>query len=167
MRIKLPFTEPKKIYGKAYNHRNRNHIMAKFMTLGGRPRDGPGHKAFNLSLRRDVYKMLRKLPANHRSPFIEQKITPVLEQLDPGPACKTLGEMDEIARKRALEAIKEGDYDEAMAICSMMYELQDDRVLCSETEADQKNCEDSGGKWDNGTCTLKKHDPSRRYLTRS
>ena len=124
------------------------------MTLGGRPKDGPGHRPFNLSLREDIYKMLEKVPANHRSPFIERKITPVLEQLDPGPTCGLVREIDETAKKYWLKAQSEGDYAKAMAIDAMMHDLDDYRALCRETGADQKNCEEMGGKWEIGTCIL-------------
>jgi len=131
------------------------------MTLGGRPKDGPGHRPFNLSLREDIYEMLEKLPTNHRSAFIEQKITPVLEQLDPGPACGLVWEIDETARKHLLEAHNKGDFAKAMAIDAMMHDLRDYRALCSVTEAERKNCEDMGGKWENGTCTAEAHYQSR------
>ncbi len=133
------------------------------MTLGGRPKDGPGHRAFNLSLREDLYAMLEKVEPTHRSNFIEQHVGPVLEQLDPGPACGLLREIDERATERLLRAHSEGDYAEAMTIEAIMLRLQDYRALCCESGDDKKRCEDIGGKWKDGACTLTSYE-SQKYL---
>ena len=111
-----------------------------------------------MSLRKDLYGMLEKVRPN-RSDFIERTIGPVLEQLDPGPACEFLWEIDETARKHLLEAHNRGDYAEAMAIDTMMHDLEVYRKLCSETGADKKQCEDMGGKMKNGTCAVEARYP--------
>ena len=129
---------------------------SEIMTLGGRPKDGPGHRPFNMSLREDLYGMLKKVREPNRSNFIERTIGPVLEKLDPGTACEFLWEIDETARKHLLEAHNRGDYAQAMAIDTIMHDLEDYRALCSEG-ADRKRCEDRGGKWESGTCTVEGH----------
>jgi len=122
------------------------------MALGGRPKDGPGHRPFKMSVRRDVYEMLEKVP--NRSEFIERTIRPVLEQLDPGPACKFLKEIDEKAEDTVLEAHRNRNYAKAMTIEAIMYSLNDYRALCYETFYDKKSCENAGGKWENGVCKV-------------
>jgi hypothetical protein len=129
------------------------------MTLGGRPRDGPGHRSFNMSLREDIYQMLEKVPTQHRSDFIEQKIAPILEQMDPGPACGFLREIDETAKKYLLKAQSEGDYAKAMAIDAMMHDLDDYRALCRDPRADRKNCENIGGTWKGNACIAEDNSP--------
>ena len=134
------------------------------MTSGGRPKDGPGHRSFNMSIREDLFDMLKKVPANHRSDFIEQKIGPVLEQTDPGPACEVLWQIDRIANKSLFEAHSKGDYAKAMAIDAMMHDLEDYRALCSETGYDKKDCEDKGGRWENGACIVERAEERRIVL---
>jgi len=122
------------------------------MSLGGRPKDGPGHRPFNMSLRKDVYDMLEKVP--NKSDFVERTIRPVLEQLDPGPACEFLREIDEKAKDTVLEAHNNKDYAKAMTVEAIMCSLEDYRALCTETFSDKKSCENAGGRWKNGVCKV-------------
>lgn len=121
------------------------------MALGGRPKDGPGHRPFNLSLRKDILDMLEKVP--NKSNFIERTILPVLEQLDPGPACDFVWEIHEKAKNEVLEAHTNKDYAKAMAIETIMSSLEDYVRLCS-APYDRKSCEDKSGKWENGVCIV-------------
>jgi len=128
------------------------------MALGGRPKDGPGHKAFNMSVRRDVYKMLKKVP--NRSKFIEQTIRPVLKQLDPGPSCDFLKKVDEMAKDELLKATRNKDFEKVTAIGSMTSALEGYRALCK-TSLDKKSCEDAGGIWEKDVCILPDTLPKR------
>ena len=121
------------------------------MALGGRPKEGPGHRAFNMSVQLDIYEMLKKVP--NRSRFIEETIRPVLNQLDPGPSCNFLRKVDEMAKDELLKATLNKDFEKITAIGTMMTKLQDYRVLCN-TLPDEKSCEDRGGRWENGVCRL-------------
>ena len=131
------------------------------MSLGGRPKDGPGHRPFNMSLRKDVYDMLEKVP--NKSDFVERTIRPVLEQLDPGPACEFIWEIDEKAKNLVLEAHRKKDYAKAMTIEAIMYSLEDYRTLCTEPFYDIKSCEDAGGRWENGVCIAEGLDTLEKY----
>jgi hypothetical protein len=131
------------------------------MSLGGRPKDGPGHRPFNMSLRKDIYNMLKKVP--NKSDFVERTIRPVLEQLDPGPACEFIWEIDEKAKKLVFEAHRKKDYAKAMAIEAIICSLEDYRALCSKTIHDKKHCEDNGGRWENGVCIVEGRDTLEKY----
>jgi hypothetical protein len=128
------------------------------MTLGGRLKEaGIGHRAFNVSIRHDIYNMLKKV--SNRSEFIENRITPVLKQMDPGPSCGFLKGVDEFGTYTLKKAILDKDFEKVIAIASMMHELRDYRALCCpETFLDKKSCEDAGGKWKNGVCTVDTFD---------
>ena len=125
------------------------------MALGGRPKEsGIGHRRFNFSIRNDIYEMLKKVP--DRSRFIESKITPVLKQMDPGPSCEFLKRVDEFGTHTLRKAILDKDFEKVIAIASMMYDLDDYRALCyAEQFLDKKNCEEAGGKWEDGVCEIR------------
>lgn len=132
------------------------------MPLGGRPRDGLGHKAFNLSIRRDIHEMLRKVP--NRSRFIEQTIHPVLKQLDPGPSCSFLKRVDEMAKDELSKAVRNEDFEKLTTIGAMMTTLEEYRALCESPK--EENCKDAGGEWENGVCILPDGHQKRKVYPR-
>jgi len=123
------------------------------MALGGRPKDGPGHRPLNITVRRDLYKMLKKVP--NKSRFIEDAIRPILQKYDPGPPCEYIKEFYDKGAKLALEALYRGDYAELMAYASALERLEDLKGLC-QIEFDRETCEKIGGEWVEDRCILPK-----------
>jgi len=121
------------------------------MALGGRPKDGPGHRPLNITVRKDIYEELKKVP--NKSRFIEDAIRPILQKYDPGSPCKYIKEYHDKGVKLALEALYRGDYDELMAYASALERFKDLKNLC-QIEFDRETCEKIGGEWVEDRCTL-------------
>jgi hypothetical protein len=121
------------------------------MSYGGRPKIGRGHEAFNVSMESDVLERLEKKVRN-KSEFIEKAITPLLNQLDPGPSCAFLSTVDNIARQELVKATFQKDYAKISTIGSMMDSWRDYRQLCADNRAD---CENAGGIWKGNECVVR------------
>ena len=112
------------------------------MSLGGRPKEEGGHTRVRISLNKLVKEALEKLPKGSRSRFIEEVLTPVVEQWDPagspGPACEVLTWIDNVIHDKIHQEIvlasKVGDYKRAGALSDYARALAEAskpyRVLC-------------------------------------
>jgi hypothetical protein len=119
------------------------------MSYGGRPKIGSGHKPLNLSIEFDVLDKLEKVP--NKSEFVEEAITPLLEQLDPGPSCPFLHAVDGLAQQELVKAALRKDFAKVSTIGSMMNSWRDYRLLCVDNRVD---CESAGGLWNSGSCLV-------------
>lgn len=116
------------------------------MTTGGRPAEDGGHKAVNLSLDETTRNGLRKIKDRKGddsvSKYVEQKLKPILEAEDPGPACPTIGEVNKVLLKGIGDALADGKFDAVASLSSMRHTLDGSITLCQFTE-ESSNMEDS------------------------
>ena len=61
-------------------------------------------------------------------------VKPLLDQLDPGPACEILMEIDSIIDEKINLALKDKDYQKVQALANVAESLKDYRKLCGLTK---------------------------------
>jgi len=98
------------------------------MSLGGRPKEEGGHTPLKISVNKFVKEALEKV--DNKSQFIEETVKPILEQLDPGPACKIIEQVDEKIEEEINHALKNKDYKKIQALANMAEAWKDYRSLC-------------------------------------
>jgi hypothetical protein len=91
------------------------------MALGGRPRIDGGHIAKNLSIDLDTLKMLDEArqkgkPMSH---VVEKCVKTMAKQLDPGPACEVVAEIDRMLGDAIDKARVTKDYAKLQALAQV------------------------------------------------
>lgn len=98
------------------------------MSLGGRPKEEEGHTPLKISVNKFVSEALEKV--DNKSQFIEKAVKPLLEQLDPGPACDFIRQIDQQLRTGITRAVEAKDYAKVQALSNIAYALNNYRSLC-------------------------------------
>jgi len=98
------------------------------MSSGGRPKEEEGHTPLKISVNKFISEALEKV--DNKSQFIEKAVKPLLEQLDPGPACDFIRQIDQQFRTGITRAVEAKDYAKVQALSSIAYALNDYRSLC-------------------------------------
>ena len=97
-------------------------------TLAGRPKEGGGHQPFNISIEKSIYRQFQKV--KNKSKFIEDTIRPILNQMDPGPACNVINRIDQVLKEEIIDAAKARDFEKATALSHVGTKLDEFRGLC-------------------------------------
>ena len=102
------------------------------LSLGGRPREEGGHKAFNISINAETHKGLKKIhdKGGNRSKLVEEAIRPLIRQLDPGESCEVVGEIDRILHSEIVKAVSNYDFEKVAALATIGNRLSPFRSLC-------------------------------------
>ena len=98
------------------------------LQIRGRPKEQGGHRHLNVSMDDETLQALKKV--SNKSKFIEEKIGPILRQMDPGPACKNVVHVLNYISDEVVKAVGGGHYEKAMALSDMANSLKDYRDLC-------------------------------------
>jgi len=98
------------------------------MSLGGRPKEEGGHTPLKITVNEFTRQALEKV--DNKSQFLEKAVKPLLEQLDPGPACNFIQQVDEQINGEINQALKNNDYDKIQTFANIAESLKDYRKLC-------------------------------------
>jgi len=96
----------------------------------GRPVEEGGHKVVTISLSRKTREALKKLKKGGISKFIEDKLEPHLEKLDPGDACLYVKKIFKELEDGIRQALNKGDYKLAEVLIDFQRKFDEEIELC-------------------------------------
>jgi len=102
------------------------------LSLGGRPREEGGHKAFNISINAETHKGLEKIhdKGGNRSKLVEEAMRPLIHQLDPGESCEVMDRIDRVLNTEIVKAVSNYDFEKAATLATIGNSLSPFRSLC-------------------------------------